>query len=329
MPVISIIVPVYKVEKYLDRCIQSILNQTFIDYELILIDDGSPDCCPQMCDDWAKRDERIVVIHKENGGLSSARNAGLAIARGKYVGFVDSDDWVDPKLFYYLYDLIVKTSSEISECSLFEIKEYGYKDISYIKEQITVLNQEEAYKRFFRVTDAGITYFAWGKLFLRECVENIVFPDGKLFEDIDFNFHVLTKAKKVVVSNLPLYYYFQSSDSISRRAFSKKDMDLLEIWNGIVQETAQKMPNMYEYAVLNRQRADFGLLCKSLKYGCKEDPEWYKDVQKQLTDQLKKNYIHLLKWKMPINRKILLTLICLDYRGINHIFSIYRRLRDA
>ena len=102
IPEISVIVPVYKVEPYLDRCVQSILRQTFRAFELILVDDGSPDGCPAMCDAWAKQDRRIRVLHKENGGLSSARNAGLAVATGRYISFVDSDDWIEPQMLEYL-----------------------------------------------------------------------------------------------------------------------------------------------------------------------------------------------------------------------------------
>ena len=114
IPKISIIVPVYKVEKYLSRCIKSILRQTFTDFELILVDDGSPDKCPQMCDDWGKKDKRIRVIHKENGGLSSARNAGLRAARGEYIGFVDSDDWIACDMYEILYQLAKKYRADIT-----------------------------------------------------------------------------------------------------------------------------------------------------------------------------------------------------------------------
>ena len=108
MPKISVIVPVYKVEKYLDRCVRSVLAQTFRDFELILVDDGSPDSCPQMCDDWAKKDSRIKVIHQNNQGLSAARNTGIRAASGEYINFIDSDDWVADTLLSDLYRLLIK-----------------------------------------------------------------------------------------------------------------------------------------------------------------------------------------------------------------------------
>ena len=116
IPKVSIIIPVYNVEKYLNRCIKSILKQTFRDFELILVDDGSPDKCPQLCDDWCKKDKRIWVIHKENGGQSSARNVGLEAARGEYIGFVDSDDWIEKDMLQLLYDSILKCRADISMC---------------------------------------------------------------------------------------------------------------------------------------------------------------------------------------------------------------------
>lgn len=118
MPEISIIVPIYKTEKYLNRCVNSLINQTFKNFELILVDDGSPDACPVLCDKWGKRDTRIKVIHKKNGGLSSARNAGLNIAQGKYIGFVDSDDWIEPDMYELLYNAAEKYQTDYSAVNM-------------------------------------------------------------------------------------------------------------------------------------------------------------------------------------------------------------------
>jgi glycosyltransferase involved in cell wall biosynthesis len=126
MPVISIIVPVYKVEAYLRRCIDSILAQTFTDFECILVDDGSPDACPAICDEYAKQDNRIMVIHQENKGVSAARNAGLDIAKGEWIGFVDSDDWCDEKMFRFLYDNAVKYDVDVSICGVQKVSSDGY-----------------------------------------------------------------------------------------------------------------------------------------------------------------------------------------------------------
>lgn len=140
MPEISIIVPVYRVEKYLDRCVNSILNQTFTDFELILVDDGSPDRCPFMCDEWGKKDHRIKVIHKKNGGLSSARNAGLEIYQGRYVFFVDSDDWIEKNALDILYNIAVSTKADIVVGNHREEKEYHIHNERYEKKKSTIQN---------------------------------------------------------------------------------------------------------------------------------------------------------------------------------------------
>lgn len=147
MPEISIIVPIYKTESYLERCINSILNQSFTDFELILVDDGSPDSCPQICDAWAKKDKRICVIHKENGGLSSARNAGIYITRGNYIGFVDSDDWIAPDMYEMLYNSATKHNADYAaiEMSITKSSHENYIQPEY-KER--VLNQSSLFELF-------------------------------------------------------------------------------------------------------------------------------------------------------------------------------------
>ena len=200
MPIISIIVPVYKVEKYLNRCINSILKQTFTDFELILVDDGSPDNCPQMCDEWRKRDKRIRVIHKNNGGLSSARNCGIEASKGMFIGFVDSDDWIAPDMYEHLYRLITDTGSDFSGIEMMIASEEDSKP----KEKeiaIRILDSPNMYELFFRKKDFNIHYFAWDKLYTRELLEKVRFWEGMLFEDIYFNFQIISKAKKAVYSN--------------------------------------------------------------------------------------------------------------------------------
>lgn len=199
-PVVSVIVPVYKVEKYLDRCVQSILNQTMKDFELILIDDGSPDKCGMICDNWKNKDARIKVIHKENGGLSSARNAGLSIAKGDYIAFIDSDDWVSVDYLEYLYYLIEKYKVDYVECVLYPIHHYEMKKFNE-KEVLKFLNRDELLKVYFRISQPEIHYFACGKLISMKTLQDIKFTVGTLFEDIDFNYRLNVKCKKVILSN--------------------------------------------------------------------------------------------------------------------------------
>ena len=223
IPIISIIVPVYNVEKYLNRCIDSILNQTFTDFELILIDDGSPDNCGVICDEYAKKDKRIKVIHKENGGLSSARNRGLDVAKGNYIGFVDSDDYININMYECLYNAIIKNNSDISICNFMRVKEervnternniekeYNYTNLEYI---------EELYKGNHVVTPA------WNKLYKKNIFNNIRYPIGRIYEDAFIIHEILYNIKKITYIDSYLYYYYLSENSITRSVFTIKNLE--------------------------------------------------------------------------------------------------------
>lgn len=322
-PEISIIVPVYKVEQYLDRCVESILKQTFTDFELILVDDGSPDNCPKMCDEWAKKDSRIKVIHKKNGGLSSARNAGLDVARGKYIGFVDSDDWIAPDMYMYLINLIKRYNADVSECSMFYPSQYELCSDS-AKEKVQILDQEKALKDFFRILRKDINYIVCNKLYKKPLIQDIRFPNGMIFEDIDFNFKVYTRLNLLVVSNSRKYYYYKNPNGISRNAFRKKDFELIDVWDKIVMKSSEVIPKFHNYALYNRYRADFGLLCKLIRYGNQADIENPSTLKKEFQSKIRKNYFKLMAGNMPINRKLLLTILCVNYKPVDWFFSLLR-----
>ncbi|MBQ4243839.1 MAG: glycosyltransferase, partial [Clostridia bacterium] len=157
MDLISVIVPVYKTEKYLDRCVNSIVNQTYKNLEIILVDDGSPDRCPELCDRWAEKDNRIKVIHQENGGMSAARNAGLRIAKGDYIGFVDSDDWIDNDMYEYLYILLINNQADYSTIN-YDIKKRETDRTENQNECINLLDNNRMFEIFFRVITSDIRY---------------------------------------------------------------------------------------------------------------------------------------------------------------------------
>ncbi len=206
---ISIIVPVYNVERYLNRCIDSILNQTFSDFELILVDDGSPDSCPCICDEYAKKDSRIKVIHKENGGLSSARNAGLDIAKGEWVTFIDSDDWIHKDCLLYLYNAAVDSDKLISVTGAIDVREY-VDDISIE----FGYHLENAVDSLYVGTD--FLSYSCAKLYKRKIWDNFRFVNGMLMEDFYTIPEVILQEKSVVVLDENLYYYYRAnSDSIT------------------------------------------------------------------------------------------------------------------
>ncbi|MGJ0706244.1 glycosyltransferase family 2 protein, partial [Enterococcus avium] len=176
---ISIIVPVYDVEKYLKKCVDSILNQTFKDFELILVDDGSPDNSGAICDQYAEKDSRVRVIHKENGGLSDARNAGIEVARGKYLGFVDSDDFVNEDMYKQLYTSIIENNADLSICGIFDLYE-GKTPIKKTEKKL-LLNRNEAMIMIFHGNE--ISVHAYNKLYKKEIFESLRYPVGKYHED--------------------------------------------------------------------------------------------------------------------------------------------------
>ena len=207
---ISIIIPVYKVEKYLEKCIESVLKQTYTNLQIILVDDGSPDNCGKICDEYAKKDSRIEVIHKINGGLSDARNVGINRANGRYIGFVDSDDYIKEDMYEKLINLIKEYDADISICNLYDVidgKEY-------------VRNKDNGIHEYSRIDilkeillDKNIQSYAWNKLCKRELFDTIRFPVGRVMEDLGIAHKILFDAGQIAYSDEPLYYYYQRDGS--------------------------------------------------------------------------------------------------------------------
>ena len=221
-PEISIIVPVYKVEKYLNECIDSILAQTFTDFELILVDDGSPDNCPALCDAAAEKDSRVRVIHQQNKGLSGARNAGIDVARGNWLGFVDSDDMIDPTFCEKMLHAAVQAGAEMAVCNILRMKENKALD-SYqehcLKDE--VLSREEIVHRI----QLSPFYMVMTRLCRREVFEKIRFPEGKNYEDAFTAPEILERVNKAACVAEPLYQYRLRSGSIMHAAVTLKNLE--------------------------------------------------------------------------------------------------------
>lgn len=249
---ISVIIPIYKVEKYLSRCIESVIGQTYSNLEIILVDDGSPDKCPLIIDEYAKKDKRIKVIHKENGGLSSARNAGLEIAIGEYVTFVDSDDTIDDKMYEILYNLLKKYDSDISICQLIRVNEDSAGNllipnlnIDNIEEQL--FTKAEALKQIMINGDIG--NFACTKLFKKELFKEVLFPNGKVYEDIATIYKLVHKANKIAYTNQKLYYYLYGREGAITSSFSeKKILDSLYAYFTQYKFIIENYPEIKQYA---------------------------------------------------------------------------------
>ncbi|KNY26828.1 glycosyltransferase family 2 protein [Pseudobacteroides cellulosolvens] len=215
---VSVIIPVYKVEEYLNRCVKSVLAQTYRNLEVILVNDGSPDCCGEMCDGFAKIDRRVRVIHKKNGGLSDARNAGVEIASGEYLTFLDSDDWVHEEYIEKLYNLLISTESDIAACNFIRTSR---EDISLNTSNIEIheFSNIEALEQLTGKFYVPLVV-AWGKIYHKDLFRTIRYPVGKVHEDEYIAHHLLFKAKKVVFTTEQMLYYWQRKDSITGVGFN-------------------------------------------------------------------------------------------------------------
>lgn len=297
---ISVIVPVYNVEQYLEKCIDSIINQTYKNLEIILVDDGSTDNSGNLCDLLAKKDSRIVVYHKENGGLSSARNFGIDKANGEFIGFIDSDDYIDNDMYETLYNLIKKDKSDVSMCGLYNI--YANRKDSQVKEvKKYLMNAEEAIQM---VLDSKITSVtAVNKLYRKEIFNNLRYDLGKTSEDAFIIVRLLDKCNLISMTNERKYYYYHRTNSITKKPFSEKSRDVLDAYNlnySIVEEKYPKIISSAKRRVLWAYFYVLDLLCVS------EYRDKYDELANELIYKLKKNTWFILNSPhFTLKRKIL------------------------
>ena len=206
-PKISVIVPVYKTEGLLDRCVESIVGQTYKNLEIILVDDGSPDNCPAMCDEWAEKDSRIRVIHKENGGVSSARNAALDIATGDYIGFVDSDDWIEPEMYSSLIQKISESGKNIALCSYYAVEISGERYECRCVVDKEVLDKDDYFRFIVLGGDGG---YIWNRLYDADILKEVRFDEDIWYsEDLLFNFKTAQKSNGAAILDKIEYNYVQ------------------------------------------------------------------------------------------------------------------------
>ncbi len=241
---ISVIIPVYNVEAYLDECIRSVVAQTYSSLEILLVDDGSPDNCGAICDAWAARDCRIRVIHRPNGGLSDARNAGLDSCTGDYIAFVDSDDWIKADMYEKLYAALQQEGADICACNVFSC--YPDRQIAWGCKAYTVGDSETFLAMLY--SDTAYPVCAWNKLYRRSCWEGLRFPVGKLCEDA-FTAHLLVdRAEKIVQLPDALYCHRIRSGSIMTLPFQRARMDEEQAWRHSCQFTAAHYPQLRKLA---------------------------------------------------------------------------------
>ncbi len=266
-PLISVIIPIYGVEAYLRRAVDSVLGQTYRNLEIILVDDGSPDGCPAICDAYAAREARVRVIHKENGGLSDARNAGLDVAGGDYIAFLDSDDYYAPFFIEVLYNEMQLASAEVSFCR-YEVTEAmkieDGPDFLNVKRaylsgevQREILDREQMLLHQYDAICEDATYYivAWNKLYKASLWKGVRFPKGKIHEDEATTYRIFDKVKKGVYIKMPMYAYFSAPESITRARFQLRRLQWFDALDDRIRFLEQKQETRACYAAV-RARAD-------------------------------------------------------------------------
>ena len=294
LPLISVIIPVYNVEKYLKKCIDSVINQTYTNLEIILVSDTSPDNCEKICDDYAEKDSRIKVIHKEKNGLSAARNAGIDIASGKYIGFVDSDDYIALDMYELLYKNILKENADISACGFYDcfINRIPKKN----KPQYIVVEKEKAIHEAL-VGDVRVN--AWNKLYKSEIFDDIRYPVGKIAEDAFIIIDILMKCRKVVYTSEQKYYYCRRENSLSAAASPAGSFGNIEAYRKNYDKINLNFPNLRAEALSAKCVAYFSTLDKIINFN---DKNLYIKEEKEITDFLRKNSFFLI-FKAPVSLK--------------------------
>ncbi len=256
LPLISVIVPIYGVEKYLEKCVQSIRKQTYTNLEILLVDDGSKDNCPALCDRYAEEDARIVVLHKQNGGLSSARNYALDRCKGEYITCIDADDYVALDMIEKLYAAMRNNKADMVCCRWKNLYEDGrITEAAKRKEPMRVVPREEAFEIMLYQIDTDVC--AWGKLYKKELFAGVRYPEGKLYEDFAVIFSLLEQTETVVFLEYDGYYYLQRESGIMRENFRKEKMVLIDFAEEMYTRIEQKHPNLQAAAACRAVRAHF------------------------------------------------------------------------
>lgn len=290
---ISIIIPIYNVEQFLPKCLDSIIKQTYKNLEIILVNDGSTDTCPQICDKYATKDSRIKVIHKENGGLSDARNAGFQFVTGDYLAFVDSDDLVSLDFYENLLKISIQKNADIVESGI--LKFTDEKDLQNLQQDNSV-EEFETEKALELLMKEQLKQVVWNKLYKTNIVNNLLFEKGKIHEDEFWTYQIFARAKKIVKTNYPLYFYRQQEESIMAEKYSIRRLSGVEAREKRLEFMEKNFPNLTNLAVAKFWHSAFNNY-QAIVRNPKLDEDFYH--RKNILEKIKKNIkpIHYANWK--------------------------------
>lgn len=316
-PLISVIVPAYNVEKFIGKCIDSILRQSFKDFEVLLIDDGAKDSTPEICDACAKKDSRIKVYHKENGGLSDARNYGIDRMQGKYVTFIDSDDYVDSGYFEYLYGLITQEEDiQIAICGKKSVREdeNASPDPETFHEIIT---GERAVQKMLCGHDSG--HSAWGKLYSANLWKTVRYPKGKIYEDYATTYRVMALVDKAAWGNAAMYFYVQHIESIMHQKCSRRSLSLVDIADEETEFIVKKWPALKQEALARKVTSEL----KCLQNILNAKNEEFDDYKQKIVEDVRRHKGELLaSKKVALKTKIKIIALLLGERTFGFIYNL-------
>ena len=312
---VTVIVPVYNVEEFLNKCVESIVNQTYSNLEIILVDDGSPDNCPQMCDEWAKKDKRIKVIHKVNGGLSDARNAALKVAKGEYISFIDSDDYIHPTMIEKLMKSIKENNSHIAKCMMTSVDQNG-KETDIVEVNLKNVNSKnifyyytlsDTYKENGKQFTDYVSNSACSCLYSKEILKDKEFVKGMFSEDLIFNCDVITEDVKISVVEEHLYYYFCRIGSIMHTYDESKIIKRLTYIDAALARMSKKLTDeqlkAYKFFLYKQLILDV-IRLKDISVYNK-----YKEQVKERELNLKENYLAAKKQTKSFMKKVINALV--------------------
>ena len=318
-PLISVILPVYNIEQYIDKCMKSLLQQTYVNYELLLIDDGSTDKSGFICDKYASEYPAVKVFHKKNGGLSDARNYGIARAKGDYITCVDPDDFVDEDYLEYLYYLLNKYRVEMSICQHRVHYDNGtIKEFGNLGEEL--LSAKDCIERmlYHNVIDTS----AWAKLYKKDLFANIEYPYGKLFEDISTTYKLMIKSSQIAVGYESKYNYIFHNNSIVNSCFKPSKLDLLEMTDDMGNEVRKVFPELSTAILRRRVYSRISTLNQLL------NTREYEEKKKEIIIFIKNNSWKILKdKKAPLRDKMAIILILLNFNLYKYIWTKYQSNR--
>ena len=322
MPKISIVVPIYNTDQYLHRCIDSILNQTFKDFEVILVDDGSTDNSGKICDEYEIKDSRVRVIHQENQGVAEAQNTGVENSVGEFVGIVNSDDFIEDDMYRILYENALKFSADISICKHNQVSGEAREDYKVTNNTI-VFNNEEAFECLF--TNKYFASHSWDKLCKRKLFEGVRFPSGKIYEDMFTTYRLFEKADCVVYTDYIGYNYFQREDSILHSDFTDSDLDYIDSYDKIFDVAREKYPNSIDTIKSAYVVANMAILSLAYQSGYK-DPKITSEIQQNVRHNVKHVYD---KSQVPFRTKAGATIVSLNRDLYYMLIKLKQRLKGT